>query len=389
MPAARKIVIAGGGVSGISLALAAVKRGLEPVVLERYDDIGGGGSGFSIWSYAIRCLLDNGVSQEAIDACGSPYVATDIYNSKGKLMATIPVGELSEKHGAQSYDMDRRKLVTTMAGALPGGVVRTGCNVVEVDQDSDGATVLLESGERVGGDVVVVAEGIHAALRAEIGGPGDLSYSGFTGTGGIIPTAPEGAKPGHHAEIWARGAKGGLATVESGGARWYLVHRCEAGEVPKKEALVEEARGYFEPLAAAIESTPEDEIQTHEAWDLPPLERWHAGRAVLIGDAAHATTPYAAMGACMAIKDGDVLARLLAESESVEEAFAGFESERKAQTESTVAGARKSASWAMMDSALGAWFRNELMEHLPEEKANAIGEEMVVGGVSDKGYGKD
>ena len=130
MPAAQQIVIAGGGVSGISLALAAVKRGLEPTVLEQYDEIGGGGSGFSIWSYAIKCLLDNGVSQEAIDSAGSPYVATDIYNSKGELMATIPVGELSEKHGAQSYDMDRRKMISVMAEALPEGVIRTGCKVV-------------------------------------------------------------------------------------------------------------------------------------------------------------------------------------------------------------------------------------------------------------------
>ena len=232
-----------------------------------------------------------------------------------------------------------------------------------------------------------MAEGIHAALRERIAGPAELSYSGFSGTGGILAEAPEGTKPGHHAEIWARGAKGGLATVETGGARWYLVHRCEAGQVPPKDKLVEEARGWFEPLAQAIESTPDEAIQTHEAWDLPPLETWHDGRIVLIGDAAHATTPYAAMGACMSIKDGDVLAELLAEKDSVEDAFEAFEAARKASTEATVAGARKSASWAMMDSALGSWLRNEMMEHLPEKKAEAIGEEMVLGGVSDKGYG--
>jgi 2-polyprenyl-6-methoxyphenol hydroxylase-like FAD-dependent oxidoreductase len=389
MPAAQKIVIAGGGVSGMAMALAAVRRGLEPVVLEQHDEVGGGGSGFSIWSYAIRALLDNGVSQEAIDEAGSVYVASDIHNAKGELLTSLPIEELSQKHGASSYDMDRRKLIQVMAAALPEGVVRTGSKVVEVEQDADSATVLLGSGERVTGDVVVVAEGIHAALREQIAGPAQLSYSGYTGTGGIIPEAPHDAEPGHHAEVWARGAKGGLATVQGGGARWYMVHRCEAGAVPRKEEMVEEARGWYEPLAQAIEATPEDEIQTHEAWDLPPLERWYDGRVIMIGDAAHATTPLAAMGACMSIKDGDVLGRLLAEKDTVEEAFEAMEEERKAATEATVAGARKSASWAMMDSALGAWFRNELMKHMPAEKAQEIGEEMVTGGVTDKGIGKD
>ena len=389
MPAAQRIVIAGGGIGGLSTALACKRRGLDPVVLEQHDEIGGGGSGFSIWSYAIKTLLENGVSQEAIDSSGSPYRAMDIYNAKGRHMTTIPIEEISKEFGASSYDMDRRKLITTMAAALPDGVVRTGGRVVEVQQDEDGATALLESGEKVDGDVAVVAEGIHAALREQVAGPAELSYSGFTGLGGIIADAPEGAEPGHHVEIWSRGAKGGLATVESGGARWYVVHRCEAGEVPSKDEVISEAQGWYPRLAAAIEATPEDEIQSHEAWDLGPLPRWHDGRTILIGDAAHATTPYAAMGACMSIVDGDVLAELLVEEDDVESAFTAMEERRKSATEATVAGARKSASWAMMDSALGAFLRDMAMKHLPDDKARAIGEEMVAGGVFDKGVGRD
>jgi 2-polyprenyl-6-methoxyphenol hydroxylase-like FAD-dependent oxidoreductase len=235
----------------------------------------------------------------------------------------------------------------------------------------------------------VVAEGIHAALREQVAGPAELSYSGYTSVGGIIELAPHDAVAGHHAEIWSRGAKGGLATVQGGGARWYMVHRCEPGTVPSKDELLAEARGWYEPLAEAIEATPAEEIQTHEAWDLGPLPRWHQGRIVMIGDAAHATTPLAAMGACMSIVDGDVLAEVLAEGESVEDAFAEFERRRKHATEETVKGARKSASWAMMDSALGSWLRNEAMKHLPADKARAIAEEMVTGGVTEEGIGRD
>ena len=310
------------------------------------------------------------MSQEAIDSAGSPYVATDIYNAKGELMATIPVGELSEKHGAQSYDMDRRKMISVMAEALPDGVIRTGCKVVDVEQDDGGATALLASGERVSGDVVVVAEGIHAELRERIAGPGGALLLGLQRQ---RRDPRRGSRRGRSPAITPRS---GPAAQRAGSRRWRRAARAGTWSTAARRArsrrrtqLVEEARGWFEPLAKAIESTPEEAIQTHEAWDLPPLETWHDGRIVLIGDAAHATTPYAAMGACMAIKDGDVLAGLLAEKDSVDDAFEAFEAARKASTEGTVAGARKAASWAMMDSALGSWLRNEMMEHLPEKKA--------------------
>lgn len=388
MSEGRRIVIAGGGVSGLSVALAAIRRGLDPVVLEQYESIGGGGTGFSIWSYAIRALLDNGVSQEAIDRAGSPYLSTDVYNAKGKLMATLEIDELSREHGAPSYDMDRRRLLAEMAGALPDGVVQTGRRVTEFEDDGERVVAKLDDGGEVEGDVLVVAEGIHAALRERIAGPAELSYSGYMSVGGIIDTAPEGAKPGHHVEIWSRGAKGGIATVQGGGARWYVVHRCEAGTVPSKEEVLAEAHKWYEPLAAAIEATPAEAIQSHEAWDLGPLPTWHKGRAILIGDAAHATTPLAAMGACMSIKDGDVLAEVLAENDSVEAAFVAMEERRKHTTEETVKGARKSASWAMVESPLGAWLRNEAMKHLPDDKARAIAEEMVTGEVGEKGIGQ-
>lgn len=385
MPAATKVIIAGGGIGGLSTALACVRRGLEPTVLEQRDSIGGGGSGFSIWAYAVKALLDNGVSEDAIAAAGSPYVATDIYNGKGEHMATMPIEEISQEFGASSFDMDRIALMHAMADALPDGVVRTGSRVTGIEQESDGAVAVLEDGTRVDGDVVVVAEGIHARHREQVAGPAELGYSGFTGSGGIVDTAPEGAEPGHHTEIWSKGAKGGLATVQSGGARWYIVHQCEPGTTPEKDELVAEAHRWYEPLARAIEATPAEEIQSHEAWDLGPLPTWHDGRTILIGDAAHATTPYAAMGACMAIVDGDVLAEVIAASETVEEAFTAMEERRKKATEATVAGARKTASWAMMDSALGAWIRDLEMKHLPDKKAREIAAEMAGGGVSEGG----
>lgn len=374
-----KAVVAGGGVGGLTVALALQQAGVEVEVHEQYPHLQSRSTGFTIWSYAVRQLLDLGVDAELLAERGSAIEATDIRSRGGRLIETLPVGKVSRDLGAPTYDIQRRGLQEAMLAGLGDGVVRLGSEVVGVEQDDDGATALLAGGGRARGDVVIGADGVHSVLRAAVAGEQELRYSGFAGWSAVTPFTHELMPERHHVEIWERGSKGGVADVGDGNVRWYATQRAPAGQttVDKAEILAH-VEGWYELLPAAIEATPEAEIVRTEAWDLAPIDTWSDGRVVLLGDAAHATTPFAAMGACMAIEDGALLGRLLAE-QPLEAALDAYQAQRKKRAEEVVKHGRTMGRVAQLQSTVALWLRDEFLAHVKPPKLEEIAAEMASG----------
>jgi FAD-dependent urate hydroxylase len=311
-----KVVVAGGGIGGLTAALALQRAGVEVEVHERYDHLQSRATGFTIWSYAIRHLLDLGVDPATLARLGSAIEVTEIRSRHGRLLEALPVGEVSRRLGAPTYDIDRGGVQEALIEALDDGVVRMGSEVVGVEQDEASATVVLADGGRASGDLVIGADGVRSVLRTAVAGERELRYSGFAGWSALIDFTHALLPARHHVEVWEKGSKGGIADVGDGKARWYAMQRAPAGEASApvdKQAILDHVAGWYELLPAAVQATPAEAIVRNEAWDLPPLETWVDRRVALLGDAAHATTPFAAMGACMAIEDGELLGRLLGE----------------------------------------------------------------------------
>lgn len=380
MAQVQKVVVAGGGVGGLTTAIALANAGVEVEVHEKYDHLQTRASGFTIWSYAIRHLLDLGVDGDRLAQLGSPIERTDIRSRHGRLIESLPVGEVSRRLGAPTYDIQRHGLQQALIETLGADKVRMGSEVVGVEQDDDSATLLLAGGGRASGDVVIAADGTHSVLRDPVcGSHRELRYSGFSGWSAVIPFTHELLPERHHVEIWEKGSKGGVADVGGGNARWYALHKAPAGgtSVSKGEILAHIV-GWYELLQCAVERTPQAAIVRTEAWDLAPLKSWIDGRVVLIGDAAHATTPFAAMGACMAIEDATCLGRLLTE-QPYETAFAQFELERKKNAEAVVKHGRRMGHMSQLQSTVALWMRDEFLAHVPEPQLEQIALEMASG----------
>lgn len=374
-----KAVIAGGGVGGLTVALALQRRGIEVEVHERYPHLQSRSTGFTIWSYAIRELLDLGVDPELLASHGSAIEATDIHSRGGRLIESLPVGKVSRELGAPTYDIQRRGLQESLLAALEGDVVRFGSEVVGVEQDGESATVRLAGGASARGDVVIGADGVHSVLRAAVAGERELRYSGFSGWSAVVPFTHELLPPRHHVEIWEKGSKGGVADVGDGQARWYAMQRCPAGQTAiDKDEILRHVAGWYGVLPAAIEATPAQDIVRTEAWDLAPLDTWVDRRVVLLGDAAHATTPFAAMGACMTIEDGALLGRLLAE-QPLPQALAGYQLQRKKRTEEVVKHGRTMGRVSQLQSTVALWLRDEFLAHVPPPKLEEIAADMAAG----------
>ncbi|HKG17228.1 MAG TPA: FAD-dependent monooxygenase [Solirubrobacteraceae bacterium] len=136
-----------------------------------------------------------------------------------------------------------------------------------------------------------------------------------------------------------------------------------------KSDILGHIEGWYQLLRDAVDAADPSSIVATEAWDLEPLETWVSGRVVLIGDAAHATTPFASMGACMTIQDSASLVEHLGSDASVEDALAAFVSERKQRDEAVVRESRRMGHLSQMHSPIATWLRDEAFSHTPGRRA--------------------
>jgi 2-polyprenyl-6-methoxyphenol hydroxylase-like FAD-dependent oxidoreductase len=374
-----KVVIVGGGVGGLTTALALKRAGVEVEVHEKYPEPAGRATGFTLWSYAIKHLRDLGLEDPT--RIGSPVEFTEIHNQKGDLIEEMPVGEVSRKLGAPSCDVNRPELQRVATELLGDGVVRMGSECVDVEQDGGTVAAVLADGSRAEGSLVIGADGAHSVTRGKVAPGMKLHYSGFSGWGGVLDGFEhELLKPNRHVEIWARGSKAGVADVGKGAVRWYVTHRAPAGDrAVDKDRILEHVDGWYELIRAAVEAADPSSIVTTEAWDMNPIERWFDLRLVLLGDSAHLTTPFAAMGACMTIEDAVNLASHLTSDSPLEDALTAYQADRKKRDEDVVKRGRRMGKLSQLQSPLASWLRDEAFEHMPPDKMRQVAEELAKG----------
>src|SRR5262245_10836042 len=175
-----RAVVVGAGIAGLSAAHSLRAQGFDVVVLEQARELVEIGAGINLAPNATRVLRRYGV----LDSLRRDGVVPEetVYRrwSDGKVIARRRIGHDVERvMGAPLFTLHRADLQRALVEPLPEGVVRLGVPVVDVDQDADTVTATLESGERVQGDVLIVADGVRSRLRARLVDDGDALYSGF------------------------------------------------------------------------------------------------------------------------------------------------------------------------------------------------------------------
>jgi FAD-dependent urate hydroxylase len=376
-----RVVVVGAGVGGLTSALALSRAGVDVEVHEKFGHIQERATGFTLWSYAIRELLDLGLPDP--ERIGQPIEFTEIHNQDGTLIEEMPVGEVSRELGAPSCDVRRPDMQRALIELVGEERVKMGSEVVGVEQADGGAEVLLADGTRAAGDLVIACDGVHSVVRDHVAGGSKLRYSGYAGWNGLLEGFEhEQFKPRRHVEIWARGSKAGVADVGRGLSRWYVIHKAPAGSIDgpvDKAAIFDHVDGWWELIRAAAEAAPVETIVQTENWDLEPLDTWVRGRVVLLGDSAHATTPFASMGACMTIQDSVALVAELTSDAPLDDALQAYQEGRKARDEQVVRKSRRMGSVSMMHSPIVGWLRDQAFMHMPADKMQEVTEEMARG----------
>jgi 2-polyprenyl-6-methoxyphenol hydroxylase-like FAD-dependent oxidoreductase len=350
---ATKAIIIGGGIGGLTAAIALRQAGLDVVVLERregLEEVHSGG-GMVLWHNAIRALGELGLAEQ-MQAAGSRLEEMEWLASSGRRLASWPVAEMNETFGVGAIGVLRANIHPILTGALDEGVVQMGVESTGFSQDEGGATVQLADGREERGDIVIGADGIYSLVRAQLLGEEDPRYAGYALSFGVVEAQHELVTRNRFREYGGRGARFIYFPVGADRTYWSTIYLAAEGPSKgyggSKEELLPIYSGWPEPIGTLIDATDESVVFRREIFDRKPVKRWGEGRVTLLGDAAHAMTPNLGQGACQAIEDAVVLGKTLGAGADPIEALRTYESRRIKRTNGFV-----NRSW--MIGRLGCW----------------------------------
>jgi 2-polyprenyl-6-methoxyphenol hydroxylase-like FAD-dependent oxidoreductase len=352
-----RVVVVGGGIAGLSAAIGLRRSGHDVVVLEQAPRIDPVGAGITLFANARRALDRLGVGQAVADR-GATATRSAILTWKGRELTQVPSDLLDG-----TIAVHRADLLAELTAAA--GEVRLGVEVAGVEQDADGVVARGRDGSMERGDLLVGADGLRSIARRAIAEV-PIRYAGYTAWRGVSSVSVES---GRLTESWGVGERFGLVDIGRGRTYWFATKNAperepEAPEGRKAEIL-RRFSGWHEPIAAVAEATDEDAILRNDVYYLEPLPRWSNGRVVLVGDAAHATTPGVGQGAAQAIEDAVVLVDRLAGTPDPFVALAEYEAIRQPRAEAVLRMSRRVDKAAQLASPLGWRIRNMLVRRLP------------------------
>ena len=372
----KKVLVIGGGIAGLTLALALKKVGIPVVVHEKYNHYQNQKTGFLIWSYAIKILQDLGVP---VDEVGAPLEAFRIHGRKGRFVCEMPIGSVSRLHGANSYEVNRFRL-SELLSRMVGEDLILGSECLSVSSVDDQAIATFADGSSDQGDILIACDGSNSVVRKFIHPGVQLRMLGSGGWISVINQRPPSLPSNTQMEFWLPGVKAGVADLGHGETRWYVAFKnyIPSAVESKKDQILQRMKPLPELIKSCLECTDEDQMVSTQAGDLLALSPWYRDRILMIGDAAHATSPYAGMGACSAIADAALLADLIASGRSVPAIFEDFQAVRKPAADSVIKESRRGLDVSTCGD-LKAWVRDWMFMNMPEKKWNQIMSDMVTG----------
>lgn len=346
--AAQRVLIVGGGLSGTAAALALQREGIHVEIVEREPVWGATGTGITLMSPAMRALHQLGVLEQCL-AEGAGCSVMQLFDADGNLLHSLEIQGLLEDFPAVG-GMMRPTLHRILAeeASQKGTSVRTATTVVSLDQTDDAVHVELSDGSKETYDLVVAADGLRSQIREMVWG-GDAPKPQALGQVVWRALLERPASVTGEYQFYGPGLKTGFTPIADDRMYQFLVQPFDS-DLPAPEerpAKMRELLDVFGGVVAEVSEqiTRPEQVDVRKLYWLVMPRPWYRGRVLLIGDAAHATTPQLAMGGAIALEDGIVLGELLASESDLPAALETFMDRRYERCKMVVENSVQLSEW--------------------------------------------
>ena len=370
------MLIIGAGPAGLTAAIALTRIGIDVRVFERAPELGKAGAGLGVQSNALRALQKLGIG-DRIEAAGTELRVQEFRNIHGELLFSFPQGEVADEYGTPTISLLRADVQLALIDAVAPGVLRLSSECVAIEQDAQGVTAMFADGHTERGALLIGADGGKSVARKHVYGAADTEprYSGFTSWRAVVKMSPETLPADTSRTFLGAGRQFVMFPVGADRIYWGLLKRePQGGANPESglhELLTDYLRDFPEVTCKLVTATEEARIIRADICDRDPERTWVKGRVVLIGDAAHMTTPFIGQGAGISMEDAVVLAKELALTDGLRDqrmlagALETFQRERMPRCAKIVLTSRRRGRMLSLSNPAVATVRNTALRAVP------------------------
>lgn len=335
-----KVAIIGGGYAGATAAIALSQLGADVHVYEQAKSIGEVGAGIGLRPPTVQVFRDLGIFDE-IAAVSSPSDYMEILTADGHLIMREEwpgINEFAQEN--KTRFIHRADFIQAITDLIPGDRLHLNAKMEKVTDNGDSATVSFADGSEVTADLVIGADGIRSKVRNQTFGEVKPVFSGLVAIRAVIDgDKAHGLLADDNLHLW----------VNPNGSMIYflpLTHRNqvsfditaplaeeEANPQLTHEQIIARVDGFDERIQAITRDLDMSQVNVRGGFDIDKQPLWHTDSIVLVGDAAHSMLWHQGQGANSAVLDAKALVDHLASADSVAQALAAYQAERKPITD--------------------------------------------------------
>lgn len=358
------VVIIGAGMGGLTTGIALKKFGHQVRIFEQTEKILPVGAAISLWSNGVKCLNYLGLTEKIAKLGGQMDDLAYVDGLTGDVMTQFSLLPLIEEVGQRPYPVARADLQNMLMDEFGRDQIYLGKKMVSLEDKADYVEVHFADGSSTQADLLIGADGTHSLTRTYVlGQQVQRRYAGYVNWNGLVEISEELAPAQQWTTYVGEGKRASLMPVADGKFYFFLDVPLPAGLDNNRDEYKKLLKQYFvdwcQPVQQLIERLDPQKTNRVEIHDIEPFTQFYKGRVVILGDAAHSTTPDIGQGGCQAMEDAIYLARSLQiNTLGLEDALRRYQNKRNERANELVLRARKRCDVTHMkdEAVTQAWY---------------------------------
>ncbi len=341
------IAIVGAGMGGLTAGIALKKFGHQVTIYEQAAEILPVGAAISLWSNGVKCLNYLGLTEQIQTLGGQMESLAYIDGLNDQTMTQFDLTPLYKEVGQRAYPVARADLQQLLMETFGLENIKLGMKMTEIEDQSEYVNIHFADGSQIKADLLIGADGTHSITRKFVlGHQVERRYAGYVNWNGLVEIDEKIAPAQQWTTYVGEGKRVSLMPVAQNRFYFFFDVPIESGLPNQREQYKAELKKYFKdwcaPVHQLIDCLDEQKTNRVEIHDIEPFMNFYKGRVVLLGDAAHSTTPDIGQGGCQAMEDAIYLARALQiNTFGLSDALERYQNKRNDRTKEMVLRARK------------------------------------------------